>query len=202
MFHIYFMNLRTVSLLAVPLIALAACNEPRGSRGAAVDTTALPKGAEIDEDGIQTLVVNGHRLYASVDAMATGDHQVIGGVRMVRLDPKKWESMKAFRAKLNAIFTTAVADSIIRQLGVTEQGGKAWAKESDDDDDISNYEDADVLGIEDDSSTATAGIEIPLGDSGQTDELTVLVRRTSNGWKIANNIFGVSAAPAEKQSEK
>lgn len=174
-------------LLLLPL--LIACSE-RSRVNSRVDTAPLPKGEEIDEDGIYTLVARGYRLYHGLGT--TNEHDAIGGRRVVRVDPKSATSMKGLRAKLGEIFTTRVVDSIVKDLGIQEQGGKLWMTESDRDD-ISNYDEAEILEVSKDTLGITATIEVPLGDSGQSDERTIAIVKTSAGWKIANNVYSGQA---------
>jgi hypothetical protein len=194
------MNNRFALALILVVTLLTACKAHRSDQSGAIDTTSLPKGADIDEDAVRSLVVNGHKLYASIDAMATSEHRDVAGKRLVLIDPAKWGSMKAFRAKLGAVFTGAAIDSIIHDRGIREEDGKAWMIAGDDES-ISNYDDADVVDVEKDSSGIVADVEIPLGDSGQSDDVTVLVRRTPNGWKIANNIFNTANIDADDGDE-
>lgn len=178
-----------LSLTAIVLFLslFTACSD-RSRVSGRTDTAPLPTGEEIDEEGIHTLVARGYRLYHDLGAMTSKEREVIGGKRVVRIDPKKIPSMKALRTKLGEVFTTRMVDSIIRDLGIHEQGGKLWMADAERDD-ISNYEEAEILDVSKDTVGITATIEVPLGDSGQTDERTVAIVKTSTGWKIASNVY-------------
>jgi len=172
-------------------LLMAGCTGRR-SHGGAIDTTALPKGAEIEKDEIRNLVIAGYRLHTDIITMGTDEEQEIGGKAMVRIDPARWGSARAFRARLGAVFADAVIDSIVNEFGITEQNGKAWM-EADNDEDVSDYDETDILDVSKDSAGVTATIEVPLGESGQSDEITVHLRHMPSGWKISNYIFSGSS---------
>jgi len=182
--------MRTFPSLAAIIIILSlftACSDP-SKVGSRTDNRPLPTGEEIDEDGIHTLVARGYKLYHDLGTMSSKERDAINGRRVVRIDPAKISSMKALRAKLGEVFTPRMVDSIIRDFAIQEQGGKLWMAEAERDD-ISNYEEAEILDVSDDTVGITATIEVPLGDSGQTDERTVAIVKTLTGWKIASNVY-------------
>jgi hypothetical protein len=181
-------SFRTVLPLAMALgLLLVACGGNGRRRGAA-DTTPLPTGATIDEDGARSLIVRSADLYWEFKDLET-DREGTGGMKgRVMIDPARYTSLKSLRAHLATAFTDAAVDSAIADYRVTEQDGKLWMRPADADD-AREFDDVDVLDFTGDTAAATASIEVPLGESGQSDPYSVRFRRTKAGWKIANYVF-------------
>ena len=97
--------------------------------------------------------------------------------------------MAALRAYLRAGFSEAAIDSVLTDYGVTEDGGKLWMGGTPGDD-IRSYDDAEITAIESQGEDVVADVEVPLGDSGQTDEFQIRLSRVGDNWRLASDPFG------------
>lgn len=176
-------------MAALAAVTVAACKKPNGPHGGKVP--AVPTGPTLNEDGLRALLVKGYTLYWSVPELGTNERTTIGTETMMRLDPVKVPSIKALRARLSGTFTSAAIDSILADFGVREHEGKLWMYEAAGGD-VSSFEDADIVHLKQDSTQATAVVDVPLGDSGQVDERTVRAVRVIGSWKLSTDPYGAS----------
>jgi len=165
-------TVRYVSALA--LVVLAACS-----------------GAPDERIG---LLADGAKLYRGVSDLRTGEVTTVAGHRMIRLESSQAGSMEALRNRFRPIFTERAIDTIITDLGIVEHGGKLWMPEGDSGD-ILVYEDADILDSQDAGNATVLKLEIPLGDSGQTDVRTLRLMRVGEEWRIDNNPYRADSNP-------
>ena len=183
-----FMTARSTCLaivVAASIIAIGGCRDKHS--GGSVEQ--MPDSVSLDEDALVQLLDNAHTLYWGILDMKGSERRTVGTEHLVSIDRAKAASLKDLRAALSRLFTDAAVDSVLRDFGVREIGGKLWMVDAPGGD-VSDYSDADVVRIENSGSGVTADIDVPLGDSGQIDEETVRVVRSGGVWKLATSPFG------------
>jgi hypothetical protein len=167
-------------------LLLGACGDPGKKREPIGD---VPSSASLDEDAIGKLLVKGARVYAGVREMESGEKSIVNGRPVARVSTKRASSMAALRTYLRAAFSDGAIDTVLTDYGVVEDGGKLWMIHTDTDD-IRSYDDAEITSIESDGEDVVADVEVPLGDSGQTDEFQVRLTRVGGSWRLASDPFG------------
>lgn len=167
-------------ILACALVILAACNGTPDER--------------------VRLLADGAKLYRGVSELRTGGITVVAGKRMMRLEPSQAGSMEALRNRFRPVFTERAIDTIITDLGIVESSGKLWMPEGDAGD-ILVYEDSDILDSKETGNATVLKLEIPLGDSGQTDVRTLRLMRVGEEWRIDNNPYRAEAVPDDSDDE-
>ncbi|KXK54770.1 MAG: hypothetical protein IPM61_02725 [Chlorobi bacterium] len=163
------------------LATIAACKEPSLGQGEAEE-------GKIPQDAVVEILTEGGKLYWGISAMRGTETTTLNGVQMALLDPSKIPSMKALRQQLSGVFTNHAIDSLIVDLGIKESAGKLWIPAADPGD-VSVYEDADVTQSVERGDTVLVTVDVPLGDSGQSDLRGVRLVRVGNDWRIDNNPF-------------
>ncbi len=185
-----------ITMAAFAAVTVAACKKPNVPENHGGKGTTPPTGPILSEDGLRALLVKGYAIYWSVPELGTNERTTIGAEAMMRLDPVKVPSIKALRARLSAVFIGSAVDSVLADFGVREHEGKLWMFEAAGGD-VSSFEDADIVHLKQDSTRATAVVEVPLGDSGQVDELTVRAVYVGGLWKLATDPYGAGDADEE-----
>lgn len=175
-------------MVALLVVAAAACNQPNNDPAKERSKTSSGTVAEIEPDEIVEMLSKGAKLYWGVTALRVSETATLNQIRMVQLDPAALPSLKTLRQRFTDLFTEHAIDSLIADLGVKEFGGKLWIPAADPAD-ISMYEDADVTQSVPNGDTIMATVDVPLGDSGQSDLRGVRLVRKGDGWRIDNNPF-------------
>lgn len=171
------------------LVAVAAaCNQPSNDPGGRESGHSPGTATEIEADEIVEMLTEGAKLYWGINALRTSETTTLNGTRMVGLDPAALPSLEAFRQRFAGLFTEHAVGLLIADLGVKESGGKLWIPAADPDD-ISVYEDADVTQSVPNGDTVMVTVDVPLGDSGQSDLRGVRLVRKAGDWRIDNNPF-------------
>ncbi|MEP7219825.1 MAG: DL-endopeptidase inhibitor IseA family protein [Bacteroidota bacterium] len=192
--------MKAIQLLLLGTLCCALCSckhsagNPKGAdtarRGASGDRGVAGAGhEEIDESDLQSLLANGYKLYWGIRDLGTSEKDIIDGKAVERIDPAKAPTLDALRNRFRPTFTERAIDSIFRDFGVITRGGKLWMLRSADAD-VADYDAASLTDSEADSTGMIATVEIPLGDSGQTDEIEVHLAMNGNRWRIDSDPFG------------
>jgi|GEM_PF-6717288 len=179
---------------SLPLAALLFCTALAGCGGSSKKQEPIgeiPATSTLDNDTVRKLLIKGARAYAGVLEMATQEKSIVKGKPVVRLDPKRVPTMGALRSYLLAAFTDRAADSVLFDLGVVEDGGKLWLAPPEPGD-IRSYDESEIVGVEAEGNGAIVDVEIPLGDSGQTDELRLLLAQAGGNWRVDSNPYGAA----------
>ncbi|MDB5036333.1 MAG: hypothetical protein JWQ98_3574 [Chlorobi bacterium] len=187
-------------LLGALCCATCSCKHPGGNQKPASGDTARRQtsgnhgGAggvdeEISEGDLQSLLASGFKLYWGIRDLATAEKDIIDGKPVERIDPAKAPTLDALRSRFRPVFTDRAIDSIFRDFGVVARGGKLWMLRAADAD-VADYDAASLTDSEADSTGMTATVEVPLGDSGQTDEIEVHLAMNGNRWRIDSDPFG------------
>lgn len=189
------MKLSSTSLIALALAAtamtLSACT---ADPNALSEPTTIPATNALDESSLRDLLASGHGLYWDLPRMKGKRHESIGGRTMVNIEQAA--SMKALRERFAGVFTDAAIDTILASFGVREHGGALWMEDVPGGD-VSDYDDAEIVSLKQDSAQVVAELDVPLGDSGQLDEQSVRAVRSGGLWKLATVPYGQSEPEPE-----
>ena len=143
------------------------------------------------------LLGEGAKVLREVSQLRTTDGRTVGGRRMLKLDAAKVGSMKELRSRFEPVFTAAASDTLIAMLGIRADGGHLWMPEGDAGD-ILVYDDAEIVESEEAEGETRLIVEIPLGDSGQTELRTLRLKHVGEEWRIDNNPYDPASAPADE----
>lgn len=184
------MNLsnRYFLILWLLVVTAAACNQPNNDPEKERHKAPSGTATGIEPDEIVEMLTKGAKLYWGITALRGSETTTLNGMRMVQLDPAALPSLQALRQRFTDLFTERGVDSLIVDLGVKESGGKLWIPAADPAD-ISVYEDADVTQSVPSGDTVMVTVDVPLGDSGQSDLRGVRLVRKGDAWRIDNNPF-------------
>jgi hypothetical protein len=196
------MNLHSrysVILVGLLLAVAAACNQPNNDDpGKEKGNSPASTATEIEADEIVEMLTQGAKLYWGINALRTAETTTLDGTQMVGLDPAALPSLQALRQRFAGLFTERAIGLLVADLGVKESGGKLWIPAADPDD-ISLYEDADVTQSVPNGDTVMVTVDVPLGDSGQSDLRGVRLVHKAGAWRIDNNPFSGDVEEGESE---